>query len=285
MKDNTRTRDRSIVLAFPGYLILLVLMVAPVIVSAINSLLDREGHFTFANYMQIIGDPNYRHVFYNNFIWILLAPILTLAWGTLMAMLIYRYIRSNIANVIMFMPMAISLLSTGIIFRIIFQTFPENGPLNTFLKSVLHVEPRWLDSKLITVSMIIAFIWVWSGFITSLVLAFLREFNKNIMNAALIDGANYIQIFFYIILPNMKNTIIIALSSLVIYVLKIFDFIVVIPNNSIQGDASVISYEIWYLFYGSYGDVGLSSALSILLLLLILPISFINVKLLYGAKR
>jgi alpha-glucoside transport system permease protein len=95
------------------------------------------------------------------------------------------------------------------------------------------------------------------------------------LEAARVDGASEPRIFFQIMLPAIKGTIITVTATVVIFTLKIFDVVIVMTGG--QYGTDVIATQ----FYNQYfvnRNFGLGSAIAIVLLLAVVPIMIYNLR-------
>jgi alpha-glucoside transport system permease protein len=128
----------------------------------------------------------------------------------------------------------------------------------------------WLGRDLVTPAMILAYVWMWTGFALVVVGAGLASIPREALEAARVDGAGEWQIFRRVTVPLLAPTLMVVLVTLLINILKIFDLILVVPPGSVQADATVIALEMWRAAFGAR-DHGLASALAVVLFLLVVP--------------
>ncbi|KQX78704.1 ABC transporter permease [Streptomyces sp. Root55] len=129
----TGTR-RVIAAAFllPALVLLGALVVYPIVYSVYRSFLDQSGT-GFAgldNYKALFTDDTIRTAVRNNAIWVVFAPTVATALGLIFAVLTERIRWGTAFKLIVFMPMAISMLAAGIIFRLVYDQAPERGVAN-----------------------------------------------------------------------------------------------------------------------------------------------------------
>src|SRR5690606_39927139 len=107
------------------------------------------------------------------------------------------------------------------------------GILNAFL-SYIGVQPiPWLIERpwLNNICLIIVGIWIWTGFCLVVLSASYKGIPRELLEAARVDGANELRIFWKIILPLMKPTIAVVSTTMFINVLKVFDIVYVMTNG------------------------------------------------------
>jgi len=136
----------------------------------------------------------------------------------------------------------------------------------------------WLGPKLITPSIIGAYIWIYAGFAMVLLAAGMAAIPRDALEAARIDGATEWQVFRKVTMPLLSPVIVVVLVTLVINVLKLFDLVFVIAPGSVQPDANVLALQMWRVAFGGGQDQGLGSAISVFLLLLVVPVMIVNVR-------
>lgn len=122
----------------PALVLLGFLVVYPIVYSVIRSLLDASGD-SFAgldNYTGIFkGHDNLVSV-RNTVVWVLVAPTVVTIVGLLFAVLTERVRWATAFKLVVFMPMAISFLASGVIFRLVYQQDPDKGVANAVMVSV-----------------------------------------------------------------------------------------------------------------------------------------------------
>ncbi|MEV7545809.1 sugar ABC transporter permease [Streptomyces sp. NPDC089915] len=127
-------RRRLVAAAFllPALVLLGALVVEPIGFSLYRSLFDRSGDAFVgaANYEAIVRDPAIRTALRNTAVWVAVAPALATALGLLFAVLTERVRWGTAFKLLVFMPMAISMLAAGIIFRLVYDHDPHRGVAN-----------------------------------------------------------------------------------------------------------------------------------------------------------
>jgi alpha-glucoside transport system permease protein len=136
----------------------------------------------------------------------------------------------------------------------------------------------WLGSKLITPSIIIAYIWVWAGFAMVVIGAGLAAISREVLEAARTDGATEWQVFRRITVPMLAPVLSVVFITMLINVLKVFDIIISIAPGSTQSDAAVIAVQMWRQSFGGSNNFGLGSAIAVFLFVLVIPVLLLNVR-------
>ncbi|MEV7418920.1 sugar ABC transporter permease [Streptomyces sp. NPDC089919] len=129
-----RRRGRAVAAAFllPALVLLGALVVHPVGYSLYRSFFDRSGdRFAgLANYRELFTDDAIRTALRNTAVWVVLAPAVATSLGLVFAVLTERVRWGTAFKLLVFMPMAISMLAAGIIFRLVYDQDPDRGVAN-----------------------------------------------------------------------------------------------------------------------------------------------------------
>ncbi|MFJ6749653.1 MULTISPECIES: carbohydrate ABC transporter permease [unclassified Streptomyces] len=122
----------------PALVLLGALVVYPIVFSVYRSLFDAsgDGFVGLGNYGEMFSDDGIRTALKNNIIWVVVAPTVSTALGLIFAVLTERIRWGTAFKLIVFMPMAISMLAAGIIFRLVYDQDPERGVANAVWTSV-----------------------------------------------------------------------------------------------------------------------------------------------------
>lgn len=139
-RRSARRRGRIIALlfVFPALLLLGALVVYPVLFSVGRSLFDASGD-TFVgadNYTEMFRDPATLKAVRNTVIWVVVAPVLLTGLGLILAVLVEKIRWATAFKLLLFMPMAVSFLAAGIIFRLAYDEDPDKGVLNAAVVGV-----------------------------------------------------------------------------------------------------------------------------------------------------
>ncbi|MEV0370663.1 sugar ABC transporter permease [Streptomyces sp. NPDC050636] len=122
----------------PALVLLGALVVYPIVFSVYRSLFDTsgDGFVGLGNYGEMFSDEGIRTALKNNVIWVVVAPAVSTALGLIFAVLTERIRWGTAFKLVVFMPMAISMLAAGIIFRLVYDQDPERGVANAVWVSV-----------------------------------------------------------------------------------------------------------------------------------------------------
>jgi alpha-glucoside transport system permease protein len=284
MAVKIRERIRPWLWLLPALSLLGVFLVYPVINTIVLSTMnaDSSGFVGLRNYLYIFTDQSMLIVLRNNALWLVFFTLVTVTLGLLVAVLTNRVKYEALAKAFIFLPLGISFVAAGVIWRFMYAFQPKGAPqigtVNAALTSLVpSFQPQaWLfNPQTNNWSLIVAGIWVWVGFAMVILSAALKGIPHQLVEAARIDGAREGQIFFRIILPLMMPTVTVVSVTLIINVLKIFDIVYVMTNGALGTE--VIANRMYKEMF-NYNNFGLASALAVLLLAAIVPVMLMNIR-------
>jgi alpha-glucoside transport system permease protein len=122
----------------PAVLVLAALVLYPLVYSLVRSFFDRSGSefVGLGNYINTFTDDRTLIAFKNNVIWVVVAPAAVTGLGLILAVLTERIRWATAFRLVLFMPMAISLFASGIIFRLVYEEDPSQGVVNAAVVGV-----------------------------------------------------------------------------------------------------------------------------------------------------
>jgi multiple sugar transport system permease protein len=198
-----------------------------------------------------------------------LSLFLELVLGLLIAVYFNREFRgSEAVQAIYILPFAATPVAVALIWRVMLN--PEIGVLNYLLRSIGLPGSLWVSSEQTAVlSLVMVDVWKWTPMITLIVLAGLKSLPPDPYEAARIDGAGALQIFWYITLPLIRPVLIAALMLRSLDNLKEFDMIYTITQGG-PGIASETLYLYSYQVGFGFFKAGYGSALMVLVFMIVL---------------
>lgn len=215
----------------------------------------------------------------NNIKWVILMVTGTVGLGLSIAVLVDRVKYEVLAKAVVFMPMAISFVGAGIIWKFVYAYGTKQvqiGLLNAIL-SFFGKEPvAWLSlPKINTYALIVVGIWIWTGFCMTILSAALKGVPNELLEAARVDGASEWRVFWQITVPIIMPTIIVVITTMVINVLKLFDLVYVMTGGNSGSD--VIANRMYTEMYVNY-STGRGTAIAVVLIILVIPFIIINIR-------
>lgn len=215
----------------------------------------------------------------NNIKWVILMVSGTVILGLMFAVLTDRVKYEAAAKAIIFMPMAISFVGAGIIWRFVYAFGTQQvqvGLLNAIITSLGGQPIAWLQTQQInTVAMIVVGTWIWTGFSMTILSAALKGVPNELLEAARVDGATEWTVFRKIMVPIIMPTIVVVITTMVINVLKLFDLVYVMTGGNFGSD--VIANRMYTEMYVNFQS-GRGTAVAVVLIVLIIPFIYLNVR-------
>jgi alpha-glucoside transport system permease protein len=144
---------------------------------------------------------------------------------------------------------------------------------------------NWLGASLVTPAIIGAYVWMWAGFAMVLIGAGLAAIPRDALEAARVDGATELQVFWRVTMPLLAPVIVVVLVTLIINVLKIFDLVYIIAPGASQDEANVLALQLYQSSFGTDVNQGLGSAIAVFLLVFVAPVMFFNIRRIRRERR
>jgi alpha-glucoside transport system permease protein len=268
--------------AGPAIVIVALFLVYPAISTIVASFQDRysQNFVGWKNYQLIFTNSNLLEVIRNNILWLILATAGTVFLGLIIAVLADRVRFESVYKSAIFIPMAISLTAASVIWGLMFFYSPPGqtqvGFLNAITTGLGGTPQGWLVNPSINNFVLIAvYIWMWTGFSMVILSAALKSVPVEILEAARVDGATEVAIFFRITIPMISPTIAVVTTTMLINVLKIFDVVYVMTGGNFHTNVVAVDF---YQQYFNFSQYGVANALAVLLLIAVIPIMFFNIR-------
>jgi alpha-glucoside transport system permease protein len=266
----------------PALVLLILFLVYPALNTIYLSLFN-------ANSTRFVGLHNYVTFFTNagtlgalkdNVLWLVFSAGFTVLLGLIFAVLFDRVRYETGAKAIIFVPMAISFVAAGIIWKLMYDYrppgTPQTGTLNGIVAGLGGAPVPWLINPTINNEALIWIgIWMWTGFAMVVLSAGLKGIPIDIIEAARVDGANEWHIFRNVTIPMMSTTIAVVATTMVINALKAFDIVYVMTNGNFG--TNVIANQMYQEMF-TFVNSGLASAIAVVLLAAIIPVMLVNIR-------
>jgi len=290
LPDRARETVRPFVFVGPALAILSVYLVYPTVRTIYLSFLDAksESFVGFENYIFAITSPDMLIAFRNNLLWLVFVTGAVVSLGLVIAVMVDRIGKwESIAKSFIFLPMAISAVGASVIWKFIYSFQPVQRPqigLFNAIYTALGGDPQgWLILKpWNNFFLILIMVWILTGFAMVVLSAAIKGVPGELLEAARIDGANEIHIFFGVIVPYIRGTLITITTTVLIMVLKVFDIVFVMTSG--QHDTEVIANRMFREMF-TFRNFGRASALAMILLLAVLPVMIYNVRSFEESRR
>ncbi|MGC9397555.1 MAG: carbohydrate ABC transporter permease [Anaerolineae bacterium] len=229
------------------------------------------------NYLRLLEDEAFLRGLLNNFYFAAVVVPLQTGLALFLALLVNQKLKgTTVFRTIYFSPVVTTMVVVAIIWTFLYN---PDGLINAVIQTVTFgaVGPfNWLqNTKLVFPAIMVLSIWQGAGFQMVIFLAGLQDIPDYLYEAAEVDGANKIQQFFFITLPQLRNTTIFVVVSTTILAFKLFTQVEVMTQGGPQ-NASMTT--IVHLVHQGWGNlrVGYAAAISIVFFLIVLGVSIIQ---------
>ena len=274
-------RDRILPWVFvgPALILLAVYLLYPGVATFGRSLFDNKGALTFDNYTTMTS-PEMIEILRNNVIWLLVATGGSVILGLVIAGLFDRIRREALAKTFIFLPLAISLIGASVIWGFMYAWQPAQQPQIGLLNAIVtgfggQPIPFFTTSPLNIGAEIVIMIWLQTGFAMVVLSAAIKGVSTEIIEAARLDGASERQLFFQIIVPSIRGSIVTVTTTVAIVTLKVFDIVYVTTGGKFHDD--VVANRMFHEMFQFFND-GRAAALATLLFVAVLPVMYLNLR-------
>jgi alpha-glucoside transport system permease protein len=282
-RESIRTNVQPWLFLAPALFLLGVYFIYPLVETFRLSFFDAvgEGFVGLANYDWVFNDDNFLITIRNNVLWLLVVPAAATALGLVVAVLADRVWWGYAAKTLVFMPMAISFVGASVIWKFVYDfRGPEAdqiGILNAIVQGMGFEPQAWVTLPLWNNFFLMAIlVWIQTGFAMVILSAALRGVPTDTIEAARIDGATELQIFFEIMVPQVMSTVLVVWTTITITVLKVFDIVMAMTGG--QWDTSVLANLMYDWMFRGGGDYGRSSTLAMVLMFAVIPVMAFNIR-------
>jgi alpha-glucoside transport system permease protein len=215
----------------------------------------------------------------NNLKWLLVMVSGSVVFGLTLAVLADRVSYESVAKSVIFLPMAISFVGAGVIWRFVYAFGSEGsqiGLLNAIIRSFGGEPVSFLTRiPLNTFMLIIVGIWMWAGFCTVILSAAIKSVPGELLEASRLDGASEWKSFWNITIPIILPTITVVVTTMVINTLKIFDIVFVMTGGNFSTD--VAANRMYTEMYINQ-NTGVGTAVATILVMAVIPFMYLNIK-------
>lgn len=257
----------------PALIVYLCVAVVPIFVSVYYSFFDWDGlsslrYVGLGNYKEIFMDTMFWNAFRNNLVIIAAGLLGAIPLGLGMALLLNKKIKGiKFFRMSFFLPVVISAVIISLTWGFIYNA--DFGLLNRFLIALGldNMVQNWLGNpKLAMLSVCIPYIWASFGLFMVIFLAAIQTIPKEIIEASEIDGTNRWQRLWYIIIPSIKETIIVTVIFSLSNSFRAFDLVYVMTGGGPANSTDVMTIYMYNNTF-QYMRFGFGSAVSVVILL------------------
>ena len=280
VKIRTGSRDNlyGFLSVLPMVVLILSITIYPVFNAIFHSFTEWNGMDSkfvgLENYRQIIIDPQFWRLLLNNLIYIMSVPVQIII-ALIITVLLYEKVAGwKFFRALFFLPNVLSAVVIGLLFK---QGFMYEGPVNSFFRLIGldFLALDWLSDGFSAMMVINAsVIWTNFGYGVIVFLAGMSTITPSVFEAALIDGANWFQKVFHIVLPMLSRVIEFFSVTTIIWIFTgLFGYIFTVTNGGPGYDTTPIEYMIYLKAFKAGSQLGYACALAVILLIITFTIS------------
>ena len=290
--SSLKMSPKRITFFIPALILILVFVVYPIIATILLSfninpipgvnIVERPPGLE--NYVKIVSDRRFINpegiktlsfpmgAIVHNIIWIAIHLPLTLIIGILFAVFLQYVKGGSIIRSFIFLGMVIPMIVGGLLIQFSFDK--DLGVVNLLLRifGLGFLAKSWTiypDTALF--SLILGSVWLWSGFTVTMYSAGLSSLPREVIEAAIVDGADFKTILFKIIIPMLKPVTLTVVAMTILWDLKIFD-IVYASTQGGPGGASTVLALLMYEYFARLGDYAMSATVATILTIIVIPV-------------
>lgn len=230
-------------------------------------------------YRRIFADPSFTRALLNNLLFTVAVVPLQTVLALLLALLLNRKLYGTVGfRTLFFLPVVFPLSLVAVVWMLIFAPGP-NGLMNGFLELVTFGAwtPRDFlhDSRLALPAIMLTSIWQGTGFQMVILLAGLQGISPELYEAAAIDGAGRRQQFWYITLPQLRNTLIFVVLVTTILAFRLFDQVQIMTQGGPRDATTTVMFEAVQASFARQ-QVARGAAMTVVLFTVVLVISYLQ---------
>ena len=267
----------------PSVAILFVWMIVPLVLTLWYSfqtytLLNpiNSGFAGWSNYFYFLTDPSFFQAFANTMILAVSVLAITVIGGTLLGLLLDQpMFGQGIVRILVISPFFIMPTVAALVWKNMMMD-PNYGIFAWIATRLGFAPVTWLQSYPLF-SVIIIVSWQWLPFATLILLTALQSLDEDQKEAAGMDGANFLRLFYYIILPHLARAITVVILIETIFLLSVFAEILVTTNGGPGYASTNITFLVYHQALLDY-DVGGASAGGVVAVILANIVAFFLVR-------
>jgi len=279
MKYNEKIQKKGFYFVLPTLIIYGIFLIYPML-SAFHysfykwNMISESKYVGLKHYIRMFGDRRFWNSYLTTFHFTFISIFIIIVLSFLLALLFQEKIMlKNIFQSSIFVPVILTMVAIAVVWQFMFQS---TGVLSNIFLDIFGINIKWLTSKSVApYSMILVNVWKITGYYMIIFIAGLLNIPSIYYEAAKVDGTSYLQRLFYITIPLMKNTFILAFVSGVIFSFAAFPQQYVMTEGGPARSTEVLALLIYKQAF-EFTKFGYSSAISVAFFLTLLVFSLIQ---------
>lgn len=282
MSRKTKEAVQGIIYILPSFLLIFILCIIPIFMSGFYSLTE----YNIMNAPKFVGLSNYIKMFKDSYVTdaaknTLLYVVMTVPVQTILALMFAAFLAEKVRNAkgeflrsVMFIPVIASAVTAGTIWRIILNT--DGGFLNNILNFFHIPSVNWLGSTSTSLlSICIVAVWKNVGYFLVIYYAGIMGIQKELFEAAKVDGATTIQQFTKITLPILKPITYLVITLGIIWSFQVFDLAYLMTGGGPGHSSVTLVMGIYNAAFKQY-KMGYACAMAMFLLVIVVIINVVE---------
>ncbi len=248
-----------------------------------NYLSDTKIFIGLKNFKRIMGDDLFHTAFLNTIVFSVVATFIEVSLGIFLALLFYgQFFGKRVFMVMIIFPMMLSTMVISALWKTLYHF--DIGLLNYVLRSIGLKPIGWLiNPKIALFSIILVDIWQWTPFAFILIHAGLNTIQREIFEAASIDGANYFKTLIHITFPILSGQILLVILLRTIDTFRIFSKVYALTQGGPGNATETLTYYVYREGF-TYFNLGRAATASIYILIVIAFISYFYLRNIIGEE-
>lgn len=242
-----------------------------------NLISPEKGFVGFGNYLRLMRDPLFWKVLSNTAIFSVFTVGIAVSLGLFIAVSINtKLFGRTFYRTCIFLPYVTATSAMALVWLWIFD--PQYGFANLMLKRLGVSGPEWLASTSWAMpAIIIMTVWRFAGYIMLLYLGGLQSINRELLEAASVEGASRRVIFWKITFPLLSPTTLFVLITTFITMLQNFETVYIMTQG---GPVNSTNMLVLYLYQNAfqYFEAGYASTISVILFLMMIALTIIQLR-------
>ena len=227
--------NRKWLFLLPALIVSLSVVLVPVIVTTLLAFTDWNGFSLpkwvgLANFTTVMQEPRFWAAFRNNCVYTLLfatLPMICSLFAALMLMMIRK--GRTFFQVVYFLPVTIATVILALIWRSMIYS-PTTGVIGWLQQLGIPIDNPLVSVDTSLLGVLFVDMWSWWGYLTVIYFAALRQVDRSLIEAALVDGASRWQTFWHVLRPSILPTVTFMLLMSIIWSFRVFDWIFVLTE-------------------------------------------------------